>query len=102
MPARMVKLNPIGGIPPDFLYVNTNCTEDDTAEEHHATYPQKLIAPLLKAGCPEKGVVLDPFMGSGTTAVVVKKLNRQFIGIELNKSYITIAENRLRAVNPLF
>lgn len=62
---------------------------------HFATYPEKLIEPMIKAGCPEKGIVLDPFIGSGTTGVVALKLNRQFIGIELNPEYIKIAEKRL-------
>jgi DNA modification methylase len=44
------------------------------------------------------GVVLDPFMGAGTTAVVAKKLGRQWVGIELNESYITLAENRINSI----
>ncbi|MDR0692557.1 MAG: site-specific DNA-methyltransferase [Prevotellaceae bacterium] len=63
---------------------------------HFATYPPKLITPCIRAGCPENGIVLDPFMGSGTTAVVARKLNRNFIGIELNPEYIEMAEERLR------
>jgi DNA modification methylase len=50
---------------------------------------------LIKAGCSEKGIVLDPFMGSGTTALVAKKLGRNYIGIELSQEYIKIAEKRL-------
>lgn len=49
----------------------------------------------IKAGCPEGGIVLDPFMGSGTTAIVARKLNRNYIGFELNPNYVSIAENRL-------
>jgi site-specific DNA-methyltransferase (adenine-specific) len=64
-------------------------------EAHFATYPEDLIEPMIKAGCPQGGVVLDPFMGAGTTAVVAKKLGRKFIGIELNPKYIEIAERRL-------
>jgi len=64
-------------------------------EAHFATFPPALIVPCIKAGCPVRGVVLDPFMGSGTTAVVARKLNRNFIGIELNPSYIAIAERRI-------
>ena len=66
--------------------------------EHFAAYPSKLIINLIKAGCPERGVCLDPFMGSGTTAVVAKKMNRNFIGIELNPEYIKIAEARLKTI----
>jgi DNA modification methylase len=62
---------------------------------HFATFPPKLIVPCIKAGCPENGIVLDPFMGAGTTAMVARKLNRNFIGIELNPDYIKIAEQQL-------
>ena len=65
------------------------------SEAHFATFPQKLIVDCIKAGCPENGIVLDPFMGAGTTALVARKLNRNFIGIELNPEYIKIANNRL-------
>lgn len=62
---------------------------------HFATFPEKLIVDMVKAGSPEQGVVLDPFMGAGTTAVVAKKLGRDYVGIELNYEYIKIAERRL-------
>lgn len=65
-------------------------------EAHFATYPEKLIVDCIKAGCPEKGIVLDPFMGSGTTAIVAGKLGRQYIGYELNSEYLAIAERRIR------
>lgn len=64
---------------------------------HFAIYPPKLIEIPIKAGCPENGMVLDPFMGSGTTAVVTKKLNRNWIGIELNPEYVKMAEERINA-----
>jgi DNA modification methylase len=64
-------------------------------EAHFATFPEKLIMDCIKAGCPEGGIVLDPFMGSGTTAIVARKLNRNYIGFELNPNYVSIAENRL-------
>lgn len=62
---------------------------------HYAVYPEKLIEPMVKAGCPHLGVVLDPFMGSGTTCIVAQKLGRKFIGIDLNPDYIKLAESRL-------
>jgi len=64
-------------------------------EAHFATFPEKLIEDCIKAGCAENGIVLDPFMGAGTTAVVARKLNRNYIGFELNPEYIKIAESRL-------
>lgn len=65
------------------------------SEAHFATFPQDLIIDCIKAGCPENGIVLDPFMGAGTTAVVARKLNRNYIGFELNQEYIKISEKRL-------
>jgi site-specific DNA-methyltransferase (adenine-specific) len=65
-------------------------------ESHFAVFPEKLIVDCIKAGCPEGGVVLDPVMGSGTTAAVARKLNRNYVGFELNPDYIGIAERRLR------
>ena len=64
-------------------------------EAHFATFPSKLIVTPILAGCPKGGIVLDPFMGSGTTAYVARELGRQFVGIELNESYIKLAYNRL-------
>lgn len=63
---------------------------------HFAVFPEDLIEPCILAGCPEGGIVLDPFMGSGTTAVVALKHNRNYIGIELNPEYIKIAGKRIR------
>jgi DNA modification methylase len=68
---------------------------------HFAVYPRKLIEVPIKAGCPKGGIVLDPFMGSGTTAVVARELWRKYIGIELNPEYVKMARSRL-AQQPLF
>lgn len=65
------------------------------SEAHFATFPEDLIVPCIKAGCPEGGIVLDPFMGAGTTALVAHKLNRNYIGTELNPEYCQIAEKRI-------
>lgn len=64
-------------------------------EAHFATFPEDLIVDCIKAGCPDGGIVLDPFMGAGTTALVARKLNRNYVGFELNPKYISIAEKRL-------
>lgn len=66
------------------------------SEAHFAVFPEELIIPCIKAGCPENGVVLDPFIGSGTVAMVALKLNRNYIGIELNSKYIDMANKRIR------
>ena len=62
---------------------------------HYAAYPPKLVEPCLLAGCPEGGIVLDPFFGSGTTGMVAKQLNRHYIGIELNPEYAELAKARI-------
>lgn len=72
------------------------------SDAHFATFPEDLIVDCIKAGCPEDGIVLDPFMGAGTTALVARKLNRNFIGCELNPEYIKIAENRIKKQIGLF
>lgn len=64
-------------------------------DAHFATFPEKLIEPCILAGAPPQGVVLDPFMGAGTTALVAARLNRRFVGIELNPAYIEIARRRI-------
>jgi site-specific DNA-methyltransferase (cytosine-N4-specific) len=55
---------------------------------HFATFPDDLVAPCVLAGSRVDDIVLDPFMGSGTTAVVAARLGRRFIGCELNRSYV--------------
>lgn len=64
-------------------------------EAHFAVYPKELCMRMIKAGCPENGLVLDPFMGSGTTAVCSRILNRNYVGFELNKEYIDISQKRI-------
>ena len=64
-------------------------------EAHFATFPPDLIKPCILAGSSGGGVVLDPFMGAGTTALVAAELGRNYIGIELNPSYVEIAERRI-------
>lgn len=63
--------------------------------DHPTQKPEKLIAKLILASCPEGGVVFDPFLGSGTTSVTAKKLGRHYCGIELNEEYACWAEKRL-------
>ncbi|GHT00444.1 methyltransferase [Bacteroidia bacterium] len=64
--------------------------------DHPTQKPEKLIAKLILAGCPENGIVFDPFLGSGTTSVTAKKLGRRYCGVELNTNYACWAEKRLQ------
>lgn len=63
-------------------------------EEHFATYPPALVEPCILAGCPPGGLVLDPFMGSGTTAQVAAELQRNYIGFDINPAYVELANNK--------
>lgn len=61
---------------------------------HYAPYPRKLVERCIKSACPEGGVVLDPFLGGGTTMNVANKMGRSSIGIELNPQFCAlVAEN---------
>lgn len=90
-PAGLKEINPYGR--------NRRCVwriaTENNHEQHYATYPTKLIETPIKAGCPQGGIVLDPFLGSGTTAVVAQRLERNYIGIEPNADYVAIARTRL-------
>ena len=63
--------------------------------DHFATFPQALVEIPIKFGCPKNGIVLDPFGGAMTTAVVAKKLKRKWIMIELNPKYIELGQKRI-------
>ncbi|TAE07713.1 MAG: site-specific DNA-methyltransferase [Bacteroidetes bacterium] len=63
--------------------------------DHPTQKPEKLIAKLILASCPENGFVFDPFLGSGTTSVVAKKLGRNYCGVEMNEEYACWTEKRL-------
>jgi site-specific DNA-methyltransferase (adenine-specific) len=65
---------------------------------HFAAFPRALIEPCILAGSPRDGIVLDPFLGSGTTAAAAQSLGRRYIGIELNRDYVALARQRLRSV----
>ena len=64
-------------------------------ETHFAVFPEKLVELCISAGCPDDGIVLDPFIGSGTTAIVAQRLGRRYIGIDSNAEYCEMARNRL-------
>jgi len=64
--------------------------------DHPTQKPEKLIAKLILASCPKGGVVFDPFLGSGTTSVVARKLGRHYCGIEINEEYALLTEKRLQ------
>ena len=93
------------GYPKGMMYENPNGRNmrcvwrvafEPNKESHFAMYPTKLVETPIKAGSPVDGVVLDPFMGGGTTAVVARKLGRKYIGFEPNPEYVAICDKRLK------
>ncbi len=67
-------------------------------DAHFAVYPPELIIPCIKAGSEKNDIILDPFMGSGTTAMVAKELGRYYIGCELHEDYGKLIKNRVSTV----
>jgi site-specific DNA-methyltransferase (adenine-specific) len=67
-------------------------------DAHFAVFPEELVKNCILASSREKDIVLDPFMGSGTTAYVAKKNGRDYLGIELVPKYIKITEKRLNGI----
>jgi hypothetical protein len=66
-------------------------------EAHFATFPPELVWPMVLAGCPLGGTVLDPFAGTGTVLRVAEENGRRGVGIELNEQYVALAEARTKA-----
>lgn len=95
---RKVSFNPNGRNMRTVWSINTKPFK----EAHFAVFPEKLATRMIKAGCPENGLVLDPFMGAGTTAVTAISLNRNFVGFELNPDYCRLIEKRLSDTHGLF
>ena len=71
-------------------------------EAHFATFPDELITPCILAGCPEGGIVFDPFMGSGTVAATALRLGRDYRGCELNPEYLKFINARVNSAGKLF
>lgn len=77
----------------DVWFVTTNASKGQ--EGHVAPYPERLLISCMEPGCPEGGLVLDPFMGSGTTGAVAQKLGRKWVGCELNEKWAEQAKKRI-------
>lgn len=96
-------LNPHGGLEKSYEFANKRSvwTVNTKPYEgaHFAVYPTELIEPCIMAGSRKNDIVLDPFMGSGTTAQVAQHLNRQYLGCELNEEYKALQHKRLRQLS---
>lgn len=88
------------GEPDEIYYVRNkrdvwNIPTKSFKDAHFATFPESLVNPMMLAGCPEGGLVYDPFCGAATVPLVAHKLGRNWIGSELNPDYVKIANARL-------
>jgi len=92
-PLHTKAYNLMGVNPGDVLNISTK----PHTFAHFAVFPEALVEPLIKAGCPQEGIVLDPFAGSGTTLQVALELGLDAIGIEISKDYIPLIETRTHA-----
>ena len=69
-------------------------------DAHFAVFPEALVETCLLAGCPEGGLVLDPFVGSGTVPLVARRLSRDYLGIDCTGEYCEMARERLTETQP--
>jgi site-specific DNA-methyltransferase (adenine-specific) len=88
------KPNPNGALPTTLINISSESKR--IADNHVAVYPIELAQYFIKGSTKVGDLVLDPFMGTGTTAVAAKQLNRNYIGFELEQSYIDVANRRLK------
>jgi site-specific DNA-methyltransferase (cytosine-N4-specific) len=86
-------LNHKGGNPGDLWEISIK----PFSIAHFAVFPEELCIRPIKSSCPPGGIVFDMFAGAGTTLLVAKKLERRFIGCELNPEYVRLAKKRLKA-----
>ena len=89
--------NPLGANPTDVWYFPIVKGNSKERNLHPAQYPEKMIERIITACSDEGDIVLDPFLGSGTTSVVAKRLNRNSIGFEINNNYLINITKRLKS-----
>jgi len=69
--------------------------KDKLKQQHPAVFPDKIPYDIINCFCPPEGIVLDPFMGCGSTAVAAKKLGRNFLGFDISAEYCKLAKKRI-------
>ena len=90
--------NPLGAKPKDVIEIPTTCNGMGEKTPHPTQKPEELLRKMILASSNENQLVLDPFVGSGTTAVCARQLNRAFFGIDQNPEYLEWAVRRLQSV----
>ena len=89
----IIKMGANGHLPSDIWRI---APEDIWRKDaHYAVFPEELLLNPIKATCPENGIVLDPFSGTGSTVATALKLKRRGIGIDLSEQYNTVAKRRI-------
>lgn len=94
-PSNVLQVEPIENVPPIFLVDKPSKEEKGPAREHPTVKPLALLRFLIRLTTREGALVLDPFLGSGSTAIAALQENRRFIGFEINDTYYKIAKQRL-------
>lgn len=89
----------VGYNPKDLWSCSRIHAQDPERENHPTQKPLEIIERMVRASCPKDGVVLDPFMGTGTTAVACLKNDREYVGFEINKNYYNIIIERIKKYN---
>jgi len=84
--------------PSNVIHVNNVSNQFSNKQYHPATFPNNLVSFFIKIFSNPKDIVLDPFMGSGTTGYVAKGLNRNFIGMELKQEYFDLATKTINRI----
>ncbi len=88
------------GYNPKDIWSHSRLHKQDPERENHPTQkPLAIIDRIVKSSCPKNGIVLDPFMGSGTTAISAIRNNRKYVGFEVNKDYYNIIKKRILGEN---
>jgi site-specific DNA-methyltransferase (adenine-specific) len=96
-PSNIMVTEDVGqGLDKVFLVAKPNKAEKGTYNTHLSVKPVQLISHLIKLFTKENSIILDPFMGSGTTAVACLQTKRNYIGFDINQEYITITEKRIK------
>jgi len=96
--SRKIKINKMKCRGTVWEYIT--CGDGDRLKHRHpATFPDKLPYDLIQCFCPPEGIVLDPFIGSGTTAIAAIELGRKFIGFDISEEYCKLANERIRGVH---
>jgi site-specific DNA-methyltransferase (adenine-specific) len=89
----------MGYNPKDLWSTSRIHAQDPERQEHPTQKPLEVIERIVKASCPKGGIVLDPFMGSGTTAIAAINTERKYVGFEINPDYCKVIENRIKNVS---